>query len=177
VRLFVAVEVPEEGLARLRRPSADVPAHVTIRFLGETDPERLPTITDALAAATRGSAAIPIVLEGMGAFPDLARPRVVWVGIGEGATALGQLASRVSRELERIGYAPELRAFVPHVTLLRIRNGRDAAHGRRLVEEYGRTIFGTGEVRELLLKESLSDAGRTVHRPIGRFALGGDRSA
>src|SRR5437868_6702282 len=94
MRLFVAAELSPatcEGLAaevarvaRLDPRAKPVPAanlHVTLAFLGATEPERVPAIEAALCEVAAGAAAPSVVVEGLGAFPDRARPRVVWAGL------------------------------------------------------------------------------------------------
>ena len=60
-----------------------------------------------------------VQLGGAGAFPNARRARVLWVGMAEGSEVLARLASEVARRLARIGFAPEARAFRPHLTLVR----------------------------------------------------------
>ena len=93
--------------------------HLTLRFLGPTLDERQPALAGAIVGTARGVAPFRIVLSGGGAFPDMRRPRVLWIGIGEGAAQLGDLARRLDAQLAPLGWPPEGRPFAPHLTLAR----------------------------------------------------------
>ena len=137
MRLFVAVNLPAEerrrawaAAAPLRSASLPVrwvseeALHLTLRFLGEVAEEQSGPIAEALAAAVRrgGARPFPLALGGVGAFPDVARPRVVWLG-AERHPALELLANDVENALRAFAFEPELRPFNPHLTLGRVERG------------------------------------------------------
>jgi 2'-5' RNA ligase len=136
MRLFAAIPVEGEVRRTLqpllaRWAATDWPVkwappdalHLTVKFLGEVAPDRLPGIVTALGDATLGTPALPLVLRELGAFPTLDRPRVLWAGL-DGEAALELLADRVERACAALGFAVEGRPFRPHVTLGRVREGR-----------------------------------------------------
>lgn len=104
--------------------------HVTIRFLGSVDAARIEAVSSAIATAVSGLVDVPVRLDALGAFPDARRARVVWAGIADPAGGIGAVAQLVGDALDAIGFAPEARAFVPHVTLARLKQPReiDLAH-------------------------------------------------
>ena len=134
LRLFYAVPVPTaarekigelidrvhagvgDGTARIRWVRVDG-LHLTLRFLGAT-PERLRPELEA-AADTVAAAAAPfeVVLSGGGAFPSLARPRSLWVGVREGGPELAALADGLSRMAREVGLELETRPFAAHLTI------------------------------------------------------------
>jgi len=138
LRLFVAVDVPQEikgaiekdvvdplrpGVqgARWTRPEG---RHLTLEFLGETPDDRVAVITRALRKAAKKNRSFETSFEELGGFPTLRRPRVIWVGLGEGADEMRSLAADVNRELEPLGFDPESRPFTPHYTLARFARPR-----------------------------------------------------
>ncbi len=144
MRLFVAVNLPAEerraiwdATAPLResrlpvRWAGESSLHLTLRFLGEVAQERIAPIEAALQACVHGVKAFAVALGGVGAFPSLARPRVVWFGV-ERHPALELLANDVERSLMGLGFEPELRPFAPHLTLGRAKHGAGAAAFRDL---------------------------------------------
>jgi RNA 2',3'-cyclic 3'-phosphodiesterase len=152
MRLFIAVEVPRVD-AEL--PTAHPPErHLTLAFLGETPEERIPAIEDAMREASATGRPFDLVLGPGGAFPDGARPRVVWVGVVEGGGALAALHGALATALERRGFATERRAFVPHVTALRVRGPRDEALARSLLRALDGHRSASTRVTELVLFES-----------------------
>ncbi len=140
MRLFVAVNLPAaerraayEAAAPLRTARlpvkwvAEDAIHVTLRFLGEVSDERVGPIADALGGAVRAARPFDLGLGGVGAFPSLARPRVVWIAV-ERHPALELLANDVEKALMALDFEPELRPFHPHLTLGRAeRSARPAA--------------------------------------------------
>ena len=184
MRLFVAVNLPAEerraiwdAAASLRAALLPVrwvgePAlHLTLRFLGEVEAERAPAIEAALAKAVRSLKAFAVGVGGVGAFPSLAKPRVVWVGV-ERHPALELLANDVELALMDLGFEPELRPFAPHLTLGRARRGarpvafRDFA---RLAADV--TYQATAPVATVDLMQSTLGAQGASYAVLARAAL------
>jgi 2'-5' RNA ligase len=129
VRAFLAIPLPPplcEELAKLGRSIAGLRAqraetiHLTLRFLGEIDdPEPVAQAAEEVAAR---HAPFDVSLEGVGAFPDPRRPRVVWVGLGEGEENARALARDLESAVVALGFPPEERPWSAHVTLGRFRD-------------------------------------------------------
>jgi 2'-5' RNA ligase len=130
LRLFVAAEVPgpvREALAaavaplRERFPKARwVPIqnqHVTLKFLGSTWPRLVEWVTATVDEVAGAHAPFETRVEGLGAFPNARRARVLWAGL-EDTGAFVRLAAGLDEALAR-GFAPEQRPFTPHLTLAR----------------------------------------------------------
>jgi RNA 2',3'-cyclic 3'-phosphodiesterase len=174
MRAFIAVRVPElTGAIRWPRPPE---RHLTLRFLGEVSESRASEIRGAVERSVTGLAPFLLELRSGGCFPDRERPRVLWVGISRGATELLELAGRLGRELERIGFPPEGRAFVPHVTVLRIRNAREAVAARELLRQIERVPLGETLVNSVVLFESRLTREGARHRPVAEVPMGGSGS-
>ncbi|MGE4291562.1 MAG: RNA 2',3'-cyclic phosphodiesterase [Desulfovibrio sp.] len=93
--------------------------HLTLKFLGDTDPDAVPVLAAALAKISFPP--FLLQLEGAGYFPNVARPSVLWAGVGQGADALATLAGQVNAALAPQGHVPETRPYHPHLTLGRVR--------------------------------------------------------
>ncbi|HEY5488139.1 MAG TPA: RNA 2',3'-cyclic phosphodiesterase [Candidatus Limnocylindrales bacterium] len=155
-RLFVAVPVENavraavgELMARLAGEGASIEErasgqprwvrveglHLTLRFLGATPDVRQVELAEAVAAAALDSSTFPVALSGGGAFPNPQRPRVLWLGIEEGAPQLNSLAGRLNGQLVQLGWAADERPLQAHLTLARTDGvpGADEA-ARRLIE-------------------------------------------
>jgi 2'-5' RNA ligase len=134
--------------------------HVTLKFLGEVGDARTAEIGAALAGAAAGASPFELEIRGLGAFPTLARPRVVWAGAAAGREACVDLAGRVEAALGPLGFAPEARPFSPHVTLGRIREPRRDATLAALLARGVATAFGRVRIASLsLMKSELSPRG------------------
>jgi len=148
IRGFIAIELGEparravrEHLDALRAAMSGVAwtrpdnLHLTLKFLGDAEPTRLEAVAKRMLDLSRGQAPFPMIVAGVGAFPSVARPRVLWVGVA--APALAGLAVAVDRACAEEGFPPEARAFHPHVTLGRVRqpSARSGSRGRGRASE------------------------------------------
>ena len=137
VRTFIAVDLPTEvksqigeilsplkPLSRSIRWVRAAGLHLTLKFLGEIPEEQLPDLVTALEEVLFGRAAFDFRLSGLGGFPNLRRPRVLWIGVPEGDEPLRELAGAVEKALIPCGYPPEKRPFSPHLTIGRVRSPR-----------------------------------------------------
>jgi len=137
VRLFVALDFPDavrdairDLIAKLKPLCKDARwvrpegMHVTLKFIGYVEPEKLDTIVEALAGV-HSAAPVEMRFRGVGFFPTERRPRVFWCGI-EASPNLAELAASIEGSLVPLGIAAEKRDFVPHLTLARIESPRGA---------------------------------------------------
>ena len=147
--------------------------HLTVKFLGEVDEGRLEAIAGALTGAVAGVGAFDAQVEGLGAFPSAARPRVVWAGVTVGAPAVGDLAGRVDEALAALGFAREARPFSAHVTLGRVRQpGRAPALTEALRGAAGRPFGHLRVARASLMRSELSPRGAR-YTELAAVSLGG----
>ena len=183
MRLFFAVQLPDAARETMR-PSLEVARrageagvgftrleqlHLTLAFLGE-QPESALGRASAAAEAVRGLPHFELSISGRGAFPGMSRPRVLWLGVGEGAATLTELANELSARLREQGFALEDRAFRPHLTLGRTspRGDRDA---RRALEALPTGELARFAVRELALMQSVLGPGGAKHTALRQFPL------
>lgn len=184
-RCFLAVSLVDparsavaEYLAHLRATVAGVSwtrpeqLHLTLKFLGSVSPSRLPALEARLADAFRAFGPDALDVGGVGAFPSLARPQVVWVGVR--APSLSALADAVETSCVAEGFAPEPRTFRPHVTLGRVRErGRRATPELALLARDGDRAFGTSSLGEVALFRSVLGGGGARHSVLASFRLAG----
>ncbi len=184
VRVFVAVAISpelEKVCARLIRKLQDIPAqvkwvrpegiHITLKFLGNVPQEQLPQIKAAVRRAVEGQRAFSITSEGLGGFPDLKRPRVIWIGLQENTLApLKQLQQRVETELVRLGFEPENRPFQPHLTLGRVRAPRNIEWVVHTLEKHPPPPISFPVKEVVLMRSELRREGAR-YTPLERFAL------
>lgn len=144
MRLFIALNPTEEEREWIHQATAPLRSagfpvrwnppealHLTLKFLGETDPARLPEITNAAATAAARARPIELRLDGIGAFPSLRNPRVLWLGV-EATSRLRMLKQDLEWEFAPLGFPRENRAFQPHITLGRARPNARAGDFRAL---------------------------------------------
>ena len=183
IRTFIAVELPEEmkqGLARLqadlRKHGARVSwtrpegLHVTLKFLGNVEESQIEAIAEAVRTAVSGSTRPRLTVAGTGAFPGWGSPRVLWVGVEDEEGRLGAIQARLEKELEKLGFEREKRAFKPHLTLGRVK----AIGGVRPVSEDLRNRqvdLGTFEVTQIVVMKSDLKPTGAVYTPLAKIAV------
>jgi len=137
IRSFIAIDLTPDvrrGLGaaqqKLRAALEDEPirwvrpegVHLTLKFLGDQPPDRIERIGDVLSRWAQGGSPLDLEIGSAGAFPDLARPRVLWVGIREPSGRLVEWVDRLENGLEGLGIRREDRPFFPHLTLARVKD-------------------------------------------------------
>jgi 2'-5' RNA ligase len=155
VRCFIAIGLPDQIKAGLRELQAQLKSggqtsikwvdpysiHLTLRFLGGVDAAQITPITAATEEAVRGVAPFSLKVEGLGAFPNLRRVQVVWVGVSGEVDRLVHLHQRIENNLAQLGFAPENRRFTPHLTLARVRDRASSGEREGLGELIAATKF------------------------------------
>jgi RNA 2',3'-cyclic 3'-phosphodiesterase len=179
VRASVDAEI--ERLRPWSRAVAWVPPanlHVTLKFLGEQSDARLADATAAVAEAAADASPFHLAFHGLGAFPGLERPRILWIGMAEGAASARGVQARLDAALERRGFPRDDRPWHPHLTIGRVfderRWRREAQPGLYpAIAEASRRAFGTVTVSHVsLMRSDLSPRGAR-YRELERAALGG----
>jgi len=147
MRLFVAIDLPEAVCERLQglrgglrgaRWSEVNQMHVTLRFIGDVDPQAFDDIADSLADVDQSE--FEMALEGVGHFPPRGQPRVLWAGVNA-PPALATLHTKVEAAVVAAGQPADTRRFAPHVTLARFRKPVGAAKIGAFLE--ANAMFGT----------------------------------
>jgi 2'-5' RNA ligase len=98
--------------------------HLTLRFLGDTAVSQLPDLQNQLSQLTSQHSFFRLHLNGMGAFPNRRRPRVVWAGLDGDLTKLEKMQTELEDRIAALGWSREKRPFSPHVTLGRVKDAR-----------------------------------------------------
>lgn len=182
MRSFVAIDLDAPLRSRLaelqttlRRAAAKTSwvkpenLHLTLRFLGEADPEALRALASSLATEISCLPGFTLHFRGCGVFPPQGRPRVLWVGVAEPPSALFDVQAEVERLARESGFAPDDRRFEPHLTLARFRQ-KPRGLGSVLRDHSGLEL-GAIEVENIRLYESrLSDQG-SIYRLLAELPL------
>jgi RNA 2',3'-cyclic 3'-phosphodiesterase len=165
MRLFIAIEIPGEIRNALAAFLKELPKnapkakwvrpenlHVTLKFLGSTDPTKLGQIESSLKAI-RSPQPVTLEFRGLGFFPNEKRPRVFWAGMNSSAN-LQPLAADVDRSMHQHGFLLEERPFAPHLTLARFDPPGLPANLASAVKQNASRAFGSMTAREFHLIES-----------------------
>ena len=167
IRAFVAVDMDEasvisklvEAQRALRNLGADLKLvepeniHATVRFLGEVPAPTIELVKEQMNEVKFGPFDMEFV--GLGAFPNLRRINVVWVGMRKGSEEISRVFEQLEPRFRKIGFEPDRKGFSPHVTIARVKTGRMREELAKLVDEMRDTPFGVIHVEEVRLKKSL----------------------
>ena len=144
--------------------------HLTMKFFGNVEPERVAAISDATERVCEQSSPVQVAVGKTGVFPRPSRPQVLWIGVEDPSGALAKLQQRLEDEFAREGFPKEDRAFRPHLTIARIRNPHDAA---RLAQTHLETNFSVVDVtlNELILFRSELSSKGSKYTTVSRHNL------
>ncbi|MBN2427999.1 MAG: RNA 2',3'-cyclic phosphodiesterase [Deltaproteobacteria bacterium] len=143
--------------------------HLTIKFFGDIPSQDIDKIKTAMQPLQKELESFETDISGLGAFPSLSRPRVIWLGVKNQA-AFKRLHSAVEKELSCIGFEQDERPFSPHLTLGRVKKPIPSAD--RLLEKYRHVYCGKMKADRLVLFESRLNPRGAVHLPLFSITLG-----
>lgn len=187
IRCFVAIEIPDriqvilsevqsEFRQKITRASwtRNGNYHLTLKFLGDVEKSSINEINSTIASIAGNHRPICIEIGSIGTFPNLYRPRVLWVGLTQGANKITTLANAVIRELGKLGYPSENR-FHPHLTLARLKENVNMKTCTELFKKF-ETIAGTLiNVNHITLVRSELRPSGAVYTPLHIYPLGKEK--
>ncbi len=190
-RLFIALPLPAETKAQIagiidnltgddwpvRWVSPDT-GHLTLHFLGDTHPDRAELLRLALAEPIARHAPLELQTDRLGVFPNIRRPRVLWLGLNGQLQNLQALHHDIGETLRRFDFPVEAGTFHPHITLGRVRENPPfdfaEAVGQRFTQISSSRIVAPTQipVQEVVLIRSFLGKGGAKHEPVERYSLG-----
>jgi RNA 2',3'-cyclic 3'-phosphodiesterase len=185
MRAFVAFELPPE----ITRLAADLQAHLkcqglklrwvrpgnihlTLRFLGEIPSAQTAAVAQAMRTAAQRGAPARLSVQGMGVFPGVHKPRVLWIGLAGQTEVLGQTAARLEAELALLGIPSEERPFKAHLTLARIQTPVDTRMLQGAIEACGAFAPHSFLAAEMVLFQSDLRPQGPIYTSLARATLG-----
>jgi len=186
IRAFLAVESSAEILAAVERfqeklkreisgsvswtrPQSN---HLTLKFFGNIDLTDVGNISVATEKHTAATSPLLLKIEKMGVFPDLRRPRVLWVGTAGDVEKLTALQKKLDAEFALIGFPAEERPFRAHLTLARIKDARTTAGIEEAMKKHADFAAGEFEAAELILFQSRLTPQGAIYTKLKTFPLG-----
>jgi 2'-5' RNA ligase len=187
IRAFIAISLPEsvlqamgqaqETLRRLGRGIRWVRKegiHLTLKFLGDVDTDHVENIHMAMERASKGTSPFVLTGDGIGVFPDLKRPRVIWIGLSGDLQVLLALQARLESQLKGLGFPKEKRPFKGHLTLGRVKGRLGASELRKALEGFGSFQTEAFTVRSVALFQSTLHPQGAVYTKLAEVSLGSD---
>lgn len=188
-RLFIALQLDQEGRQSLGSLSrkllmADISGlrvskseriHLTLRFLGSIGDDQIEAVTCAVNRAAQENTAFSLRLNGVGAFPNLNRSKVLWVGLEGDIDKLKRLKSCIDLYLSEVDFPLDNSVFIPHVTLARVNNSANKQQSaqiwrklKALEQERNREV----PITAIEVIESTHNRDGVTHKTIHRVHLG-----
>ncbi|WP_242462825.1 RNA 2',3'-cyclic phosphodiesterase [Persephonella atlantica] len=128
--------------------------HITFRFIGEIETEKLCLIKQSLNPVLNKKISTEINFTGLGAFPDITRPRVFFINVVDKEGVLNEIYTSINSKLNNLGFKNELKPFKPHITLKRIK-GYNSSKFAEKINRYRDISFGSQQEIEINIIESI----------------------
>ncbi len=187
IRVFIAIALPaplqqkldqaagllKNDQTRAVRWVAGKNIHLTLKFLGEVDTNKIEAINRVIEAESRQVSPFTLSAGGAGAFPSLHRPRVVWIGV-QAPPRLAELAAAIDRGTQQLGFPGEDRPFSPHLTLGRVSQNASPQEMQAIGQVLSTTKIGElggFEVTQVTLFRSDLQRSGAVYTPLFSAAL------
>ena len=186
IRSFLAIELPKTILKKIEEVQRDLRSthgdvrwvnpekiHLTLKFFGNIEELRIDPIFKSIEEVIRNTSPFSLKVRGVGAFPHLKNPRVIWMGLVEGREVLISFQKQIETQLEKIGFQSEDRPLHPHLTLGRMKSSRGKRELVEKMEKHKEEEFGDFQVeRVILFKSDLKPTG-PIYTPLRELRLGG----
>lgn len=187
-RTFIAFNVPhsepvKEAFETIRhklrneriRWTDEERLHITLKFLGDTDEEKIPSIVSAINKTIRAYDPFKVVLAGIGVFRNIYDTHAIWMGC-KIEDRLASLKQELEASIATLGFETEKRAFSPHLTLGRVKKLRETKILPEILATYKERIFQEFIVNDLIFYESRLTPSGSLYTPIEKFTIDPSRS-
>ena len=185
IRSFLAIELPEPILGKIEGVQGDLKSahadvrwvnpekiHLTLKFFGNIEESRIDPIFKSIEEAIRNTPPFSLKVRGVGAFPHLNNPRVIWMGLVDRREILTSFQKQIEIQLEKIGFQSEDRPLHPHLTLGRVKSSKGKRELVEKMEKHKEEEFGDFQVeRVVLFKSDLRPTG-PIYTPLREMKLG-----
>ena len=182
-RLFIAIKiVPDQSFTEIYRELIaklsyenlrfvePEKLHLTLRFLGETEEEKIPDIDRLMKKSAEANKAFTLNIKNAGVFGSSYNPRVIWFGIDHNE-ALTHLHTRIETNLTKVGFFPDRQNFVPHLTLSRIKQLKDLKLFQKIIGGFREKEIMKQDVLEFSLIESILMKEGPIYNTLNSYTL------
>ena len=184
IRCFIAIEIPETIQNQLARIQATLRnqiqkaswvkpgnIHLTLKFLGDVDPDDLESIGEAIERVASRHRNFSLHIGGLGAFPNLARPRVMWTGVKAGGERVAALAQDINVALGDCGFPIDTKRFNPHLTIARLKERINLRPYTNQYHQYDRIDGAEMSVKTISLIQSQLHPTGAIYSTLQSYSL------
>ena len=186
IRTFIGIKLPKElcrQTERMMQLLHDAPAtvkwvstetlHISLNFLGDVEERNLGDICQIAHRAAANVEPFELILIGTGAFPNISKPRTLWIGVSGDVEQLVVLQKDLEEKFSEKGIRPDPRRYVPHLTLGRVRyGGKGSSDLSSILENHTETAFGVCQVAEITVFSSYLTRQGPIYSVVSRAPLG-----
>jgi RNA 2',3'-cyclic 3'-phosphodiesterase len=182
-RLFIAIKiVPDQSFTAIYRELITKLSyenlrfvepeklHLTLRFLGDTEEEKIPDIDRLMKKSAEANKAFTLNINNAGVFGSSYNPRVIWFGIDPNED-LTHLHTRIETDLTKVGFFPDRQNFVPHLTLSRVKQLKDLKLFQKIIGEFREKEIMKQDVTEFSLIESILLKEGPIYTTLNSYTL------
>lgn len=148
--------------------------HLTLKFLGNVAPADIEGIAEAMAETVRSAPLIHLGAKGLGVFPGISRPRVLWVGLQGETHSLIEIRKRLDENLGRVGIAPDTRPFKAHLTIARAKGNLNSKPLAEVMAALGNIESAPFTAEEMVLYQSELKPDGAVYTRLKSVSLESD---
>jgi 2'-5' RNA ligase len=187
VRAFIAAQIDDELREGLRLTIEELKKsdpyvrwirpenlHVTLKFLGDVETDKIDAITSEMRNTAAAEQPFGLAVSGIGVIPNPRYPRVIYTNLMDDGQKLKNLSKRLDEAMARLGFQPEERDFLPHLTLGRVKSFKAKSILIMKIREFHKRQIGRLDVGSIhLIKSELKPAG-AIYTEIAKAALGSE---
>lgn len=186
-RLFIAADIPDNIKDRISAMSSELQKlnldakwvkpeniHITLKFLGNTDEQKIPSIIKIIEQAVENIPPIACNISELGVFPNIKFPKVLWIGMDEKSHALKHIADTLDKKLSKLGFEAEKKSFKVHLTIARMRSGKNKASLEAFLANKGLVQKHEFMIEKIILYKSTLTPQGPVYNPLHENSLSGN---
>jgi len=179
IRAFIAIPLDpkiqhsiERMQDHLKKTNSDVKwvkpenIHITLKFLGDVNTEQINSVKQALSNCTHNTRPFKVELSQLGAFPNIERPRTLWIGLKDSKKQLNRIAVSLEKALGKIGFQGDQRPFNSHITIGRVRSSKNINLLSQLLSNYQIATGLTQTISKIVLLKSTLNSEGPLHEPL-----------
>lgn len=184
IRSFISVDIEDplilDRIERIKetiiatnadlKPVEKENIHLTLRFLGEIPVALIDEVYRVMLSVKMEP--FEIEIKGVGAFPRITSPRVVWVGVTKGSDKLKEIHRQLEAGLRKLGIKPDSKGFEPHITIARVRSARNKQRLVKVLYELEDVEIGKIVVTNIRLKQSILTFKGPIYKTLREVKLG-----
>ena len=145
--------------------------HLTLKFLGDIKESDVENCSNSLKSIADNSNAFSIKFSKIGGFPNIQKPRVIWLGIDKGAEELKLLNNKIENDFEKLGFQKEKREYSAHLTLGRVKSLKNIQNLTKIISEINLDLQDEIKINKIILFQSTLTSKGAIYTPLSEYPI------